>query len=565
MQTIKTAFVVLLLMTVAYGCYVSLTAQPEPLPAEVANLMVEGDFGDMSIEDGLPEAIVDPNAKPSDDLGPSFSFSDSSQDPSTPAAASDPKLLTGGPAEAITTPQAKDGGGQSLLSDAGSASSTPIASSTPLGATTPIGVAASTPIASSTPIPGSTPNASATSGLGAGLSFPDPQRAMAPSAIATADPAIPASTPIGETIAGSAEPVAGIQLPKSLDAAAAGAPEAGGSQANQGYPSTQTASLTLPDPQSLANLSSGAEPSANQAASWNSDVSKQAAADRGAAGGFALPPLPGGSPSDPSGGSQTTPAAMAAGAMAAGALAASATQGTPGQPTQSGLVNAVQQADRQFAADQPAQALATLSLFYHTPGITESDRAALLSRLDPLAGIVIYSRRHMLEQPHRVGQSETLMEVAARYEIPWQLLANINAIEDPVTVLPGTELKVVRGPFRGEVDLTRSELTIFLGDLYAGRFPIKVNNEAAPAEGTYTVLDKQNSQTFYDKDGSPIAPEDPRNPYGNLWIDLGQKLCIHGSPNPGDFSPAGCISLRGRDAGDLMGILSQGSAITVRR
>jgi lipoprotein-anchoring transpeptidase ErfK/SrfK len=312
-------------------------------------------------------------------------------------------------------------------------------------------------------------------------------------------------------------------------------------------------------------LSSGAEPSANQAASWNSDVSKQAAADRGAAGGFALPPLPGGSPSDPSGGSQTTPAAMAAGAMAAGALAASATQGTPGQPTQSGLVNAVQQADRQFAADQPAQALATLSLFYHTPGITESDRAALLSRLDPLAGIVIYSRRHMLEQPHRVGQSETLMEVAARYEIPWQLLANINAIEDPVTVLPGTELKVVRGPFRGEVDLTRSELTIFLGDLYAGRFPIKVNNEAAPAEGTYTVLDKQNSQTFYDKDGSPIAPEDPRNPYGNLWIDLGQKLCIHGSPNPGDFSPAGCISLRGRDAGDLMGILSQGSAITVRR
>jgi lipoprotein-anchoring transpeptidase ErfK/SrfK len=309
-------------------------------------------------------------------------------------------------------------------------------------------------------------------------------------------------------------------------------------------------------------LSSGAEPSANQAASWNSDVSKQAAADRGAAGGFALPPLPGGSQADPK---SMAGGALAAGAVAAGALASNAAQGTSGQPTQSGLVNAVQQADRQFAADQPAQALATLSLFYHTPGITESDRAALLSRLDPLAGIVIYSRRHMLEQPHRVGQSETLMEVAARYEIPWQLLANINAIEDPVTVLPGTELKVVRGPFRGEVDLTRSELTIFLGDLYAGRFPIKVNNEAAPAEGTYTVLDKQNSQTFYDKDGSPIAPDDPRNPYGNLWIDLGQKLCIHGSPNPADFSPAGCISLRGRDAGDLMGILSQGSSITVRR
>ncbi len=544
MQTIKTAFVVLLLMTVAYGCYVSLTAQPEPLPAEVANLMEEGDFGDMSIEDGLPEAIVDPNARPSDDLGPSFSFTDSSQDPSTPAAASAPKLLSGGPAETITAPQAKDGGAGSLLSDTRAGSSTPIGTTTPIGSTTPIGAPASTPIASSTPIPGSTPIASATTGSGAGLSFPDSQGSMTPSAIATADPAIPASTPIAETIAGSAAPIAGMQLPKSLDAAAS---EAGSPQAGPGYASTQTASLTLPDPQSLADLPPGGEPSANQAASWNSDVSKQAAAGRGDAGGFTLPPLPGGSQADPA------------------AMATSATQAPPGQPTQSGLVNAVQQADRQFAADQPAEALATLSLFYHAPGITESDRAALLSRLDPLAGIVIYSRRHLLEQPHRVGQSETLMEVAARYEIPWQLLANINAIEDPVTVLPGTELKVVRGPFRGEVDLTRSELTIFLGDLYAGRFPIKVNNEAAPAEGTYTVLDKQNAQTFYDKDGSPIAPDDPRNPYGNLWIDLGQKLCIHGSPNPGDFSPAGCISLRGRDAGDLMGILSQGSAITVRR
>jgi len=230
-----------------------------------------------------------------------------------------------------------------------------------------------------------------------------------------------------------------------------------------------------------------------------------------------------------------------------------------------GLANAIRTADRQFAADQPSEALATLSLFYNTPEMTEAERSALLSRLDPLAATVIYSRRHLLEQPHRVGQAETLMEIAARYELPWQLLANINAIEDPVTVLPGTELKVVRGPFRAEVNLQRSELTIFLGDLYAGRFPVAFGSAPAPQEGSYTVQDKQSARTYYDKDGNPIPPDDPRNPYGKVWLDLGKELCIHGSPDR--FKPAdeGCISLRGADADDLYGILSQGSNVTIRR
>jgi len=230
-----------------------------------------------------------------------------------------------------------------------------------------------------------------------------------------------------------------------------------------------------------------------------------------------------------------------------------------------GLANAIRTADRQYSADQPSEALATLSLFYNTPGMTDAERAAMLSRLDPLAATVIYSRRHLLEKPHRVGQAETLMEIAARYELPWQLLANINSIEDPITVLPGTELKVVRGPFRAEVDLRRNELTIFLGDLYAGRFPIAVGSTPAPEEGTYTIQDKQVARTYYNQEGTPIPPDDPGNPYGNVWLDLGKQFCIHGSPDRSEPSSEGCISLRGADADDLYGILSQGSTVTIRR
>ena len=55
--------------------------------------------------------------------------------------------------------------------------------------------------------------------------------------------------------------------------------------------------------------------------------------------------------------------------------------------------------------------------------MTGEQRSELLSRLDPLAREVIYSKRHLLEQPHRVGQNETLMDIALIYQVPWQLLA----------------------------------------------------------------------------------------------------------------------------------------------
>jgi len=303
------------------------------------------------------------------------------------------------------------------------------------------------------------------------------------------------------------------QLPKPDENAAAMSSDLSGD-----YPSTQAVSTSFPDPRSIDSLPpSGWKPEGNPT---------------GTATSLSDPPKPTSSESADS---------------------------------NIGLTNAIRTADRQYAADQPAEALATLSLFYNTPGMTDAERAAMLNRLDPLAATVIYSRRHLLEKPHRVGQAETLMEIASRYELPWQLLANINSIEDPITVLPGTELKVVRGPFRAEVDLRRNELTIFLGDLYGGRFPIAVGTMPEPTEGSYTIQDKQAARTYYDKDGTPIPPDDPRNPYGSVWLDLGEQLCIHGSPDRSEPSTEGCISLRGADADDLYGILSQGSTVTIRR
>ena len=229
-----------------------------------------------------------------------------------------------------------------------------------------------------------------------------------------------------------------------------------------------------------------------------------------------------------------------------------------------GLANAIATADRQYTSDRRKEALATLSLFYETPNLTSEQREELLVRLDPLAREVIYSSEHLLEEPHRVGGSETLMDIAQKYDVPWQLLANINGVDDPVTVLPGTDLKVLRGPFRADVDLANQELTLFLGDLYAGRFPVGIGSDPVPRSGTYSIQEKNSAKTYYDMSGNPVPPGNPRNPYGSMWIDLGSGISLHGSPESAQPTDQGCISVAGSYSRDVFGILSEGSSVTIR-
>ncbi|OYP34013.1 L,D-transpeptidase family protein [Rhodopirellula sp. MGV] len=230
-----------------------------------------------------------------------------------------------------------------------------------------------------------------------------------------------------------------------------------------------------------------------------------------------------------------------------------------------GLKNAIAAADKLYQQGNLKEALSTLSLFYGMPDISEAQRAELMSRLDPLAREVIYSQRHLLEQPYKVNGSESLRDIADAYQVPWQLLSKINNVSNPITVLPGTELKIVRGPFRAEVDLTGKVMTMFLGDLYAGRFNIEVGKDPVPTPGTFTVQDKQTSRTFYGPNGATIAAGQPENPYGKLWLDLGGQLCIHGSPNTVKPTSTGCISVAGDYSEDVFGILSQGSTVTIKR
>ncbi len=242
------------------------------------------------------------------------------------------------------------------------------------------------------------------------------------------------------------------------------------------------------------------------------------------------------------------------------------------QPNKSTLTGRSYETAKQTALEQinrgeMKEALATLSVFYGSPELSEAQTRDLIDLLDSLAGETIYSRRHLLDTPYVVGPSETIEMVAKRFEIPAELLARINAVEVTGSLTPGTKLKVFQGPFRAEVDMKKNEMTVFLGELYAGRFPISAGADPAPKEGVFQVLDKQRNRNYYGLGGTQIDGQDPRNPYGGWWIDLGQDVSIHGTATSGGAENAklGCISLSPLDAGDVFSMLSRGSQVTIKR
>ncbi len=236
---------------------------------------------------------------------------------------------------------------------------------------------------------------------------------------------------------------------------------------------------------------------------------------------------------------------------------------------QQAYLQAVQEAAQLLQSNQLADALLVLSRWYGHPKLSPEQHEQLNRLLDQLAGTVIYSRQHWLEEAYVVQPGETLEQIAHKYRVPWKLLAKINGILPPYQLQPGEKLKVVRGPFDAEVDLTRMTLTLFVdGGRYAGRFAVGVGTDIPPQPGEYVVLSKVENPSYRLPNQQILPGGDPNNPLGKFLIQLSGQLAIHGTNDPqsvGRTGGPGCIRLGHRDIEDVFDILSVGSKVVIRR
>jgi len=228
-------------------------------------------------------------------------------------------------------------------------------------------------------------------------------------------------------------------------------------------------------------------------------------------------------------------------------------------PSSAAFATAWADAHEKLGAGRFAEALTALSVWYDDPSLGLEESHRLEDLLGQLAGTVIYSQQDLLLPPHVVAPGETLPAIAAPLGVSWQLLAKINGVDDPMRLLPGEHLKLVRGPFDGVVSIARRRLSLQVNGAYAGSFPIVVGRDFLTRVGTSLPV----AEIRRASPGQSVQPG-----LSGSAIVLGEGLLIEGVDDPAgaadDAAPASLV-VSARDLDDLLDILGPGSSILVRQ
>lgn len=226
-----------------------------------------------------------------------------------------------------------------------------------------------------------------------------------------------------------------------------------------------------------------------------------------------------------------------------------------------------EEVDRWIAAGRFRMALQALSQFYDDDSLSGPQRQRLIGWLDALAAKVIFSTEdHLSDGPYTTQPTDTLEQLSANWQVPSQLIANINQenLGGQSQLRPGVQLKQIKGPFQAQLELEAGVMTLFLDGLYAGRFAVTIGTSGQPRPGTYEVIVKsEEGYTWRDAEGRDYPPQSPENGYGPHWMGLSGSLCIHAVPASTKDGHRGCIGLTPQDAADLFVILSEGSTVTI--
>jgi len=166
---------------------------------------------------------------------------------------------------------------------------------------------------------------------------------------------------------------------------------------------------------------------------------------------------------------------------------------------------------------------------------------------------------------HEVQPRDQLRVIARNYDVPWQYLARLNRVE-PEQIRIGETLKVIQGPFHAVVDISDKTLTVHAHGYYVCSFPVATGRDSSTPTGEFQVLNKVENPTWYGPD-AVVSANDPSNPLGEHWIDLGNGYGIHGTINPDSIGQAvsnGCVRLRPDDVALVYDLLTNDSKVLIR-
>ncbi len=217
-------------------------------------------------------------------------------------------------------------------------------------------------------------------------------------------------------------------------------------------------------------------------------------------------------------------------------------------------------------------------------GLSESEQAEVRGLLTRIADDTIFSPRRLPDDPltdtYVVQPGDRLLHIGRKFDVPYEILMNINRISDASKLRAQQPLKVPRGPFHARIIKSKFRLDVYLGDLYVRSFRVGLGTAGGTPEGTWRVKERLPNPTYYPPASAPdkriIPPDDPTNPLGEHWIGLEgldgdakgrEGYGIHGTIEPQSIGRAvslGCIRMHNEDVAFLYQLLLPGrSTVTI--
>ena len=175
---------------------------------------------------------------------------------------------------------------------------------------------------------------------------------------------------------------------------------------------------------------------------------------------------------------------------------------------------------------------------------------------------------------YKVKPGDQLRVIGTKFNIPYEILMEINNIKDPRTLQAGETIKVINGPFHCLIHRSTYTMDLYLQDSFIRSFPIGLGqSDMETPLGRWLVkpTGKLISPAWTDPaTGTTHHPQDPSYPLGSRWIGLEgiegpaknrTGFAIHGTKNPQEIGTAGsrgCIRLYNNDAIIVYNLLMPG-------
>ncbi|MBI3865608.1 MAG: L,D-transpeptidase family protein [Planctomycetia bacterium] len=194
-------------------------------------------------------------------------------------------------------------------------------------------------------------------------------------------------------------------------------------------------------------------------------------------------------------------------------------------------------------------------------------RDEILPQLNKLARALYFSPQPQYYDQYIVKPGDQLRMVGQRYKLSWEYIAKLNNV-DAKKIRAGQKLKVVPGPFAAIVFLDRFELVVHVGGNFVKSYRVGVGKDGTTPVGKFAVKNKMVDPTYYGPEGGSLAHDDPANPLGERWIDIGDHYGIHGTIDPasiGKKESRGCIRMLNSDVEEVYDFLVIGSEVKIVR